>query len=260
MIRWDFSDDLLGKHIARIDFWFALEEYAPHAIKELCDKPLTAFQKSNTDWFYYNTWWDSMKRLVLKLEAEHGVPFEQIEGDFFCLHNRSQLLFYLALEVWLNRFNLNSKWLIKHLFWCLDFWVQCPQLKGKDLMNGFSAGIPWTPVLHEETKLFSFSHYGWRINMGQTSKDFKEQITNAFKKELDAYIEKMTELASKAGLKRVDTLHKSSEHAKWFVLYQVCELDYGQVIEKVQSENGIDESTMRKAIKKFANFIEIDLR
>ncbi len=251
MADFDAKDGGLYQQEARIMFLRLFEQLAPHAKKELIDKPFDYYETDEQVGKYAND--------AIFLPPE---DFTLNEDCFPKEHIRNFLLFYESFRDWIKKYNFNAKWLEMHLINLFESWHQTPLLDKylffPSPMNAFFVVSDHWKMKNGKTMRFEFSFPAFRFNEIRES-EYKREIAKVFQQQLNEYLLEVRSFA-KVNYKENPKPRKLEEHIKWFILYQVERKTYRKIAETCQDEKGIDEAAIIQAVHNVAELLGITLR
>jgi hypothetical protein len=178
---------------------------------------------------------------------EPGWTFEtwqlQSDGD-------RQLTPYLL--AWAKAFHVEETWILDGALQTLALWHQHPDSRESLDICGFRTYCAVDTLNNDEGSRFRFGHYGWDPQ-SQTWARFRDSIQNQFKKQMDAYEQRLRSLLESQGAVRVRHRY-SLKHFQWFALYQLGGLSTTKLLKQYPDLG--DESTILKVLKTAAGLLQ----
>ena len=146
-----------------------------------------------------------------------------------------------------------TAWILEGALQTLWLWHRHPDWRESLDISGFRSSCCVDSLSSEEERLFKFESYGWDPQI-QRWGSFRDSIKEQFKKHLDAYEQRLRLLMESQGAVRARYRY-SSDHFKWFALYQLGRMSAGKILQQRTDLKG-DESTILKGIKTAADLLQ----
>ena len=253
MAEFDAKDGGLYQQKAQTMFLSLFEEIVHKAKKELIDKP-----------FSYYVADEKVRKYADEAIFLPPEDFTLNDDCFPTEHIRNFILFYKSFREWIEKYNLNAKWLEMHVINLFESWHQCPSvdkyLSFPSPLNAlFIVGDHWK-MQNGKTMRFECSFPAFRFNEVNKS-EYKKDITEMFNQELNKYLSEVENFA-KANYKKNPKPKKLKEHIKWFILYQVKRKTYREIAEiemaktRLKTYKNLDELKRDEKGKYEANIIQ----
>lgn len=177
---------------------------------------------------------------------------------------RPTALLCRSLLAWARKWHLEPEWCLDAAVSTMWDWSMLPSsLETLDWQQGEGG---WMVPTHEEERRFVFEHAGWEPTYDYRAK-IKQEIEQAFKKQLEDYLERIESLVEHRGYVRTKSKTKR-EHFEWLACFHVAEMSFEEINDKFRPPNGPDRlehlsddtKAIRKAVNEPARFISLPLR
>ncbi len=201
----------------------------------------------------YPIFFETLSKKVFPLYSRGGFDFEQIfagrsgTSPYERLTEDAKLIaLKTELHEWTARFNADSaSWLLDAALHTMRGWYGIPERR-----NSLCWDLPLSRVI-APVPAIAFECPGWEVQ-GLTFAEYREFVD----RQLVDYEKKIRKMAESRGLVRSQRQF-SQRNFDWFVLYQFAAWSSGKIAGEgsLQSEKGLDESTVLKGIKTVAHLI-----
>src|ERR1700754_13799 len=188
--------------------------------------------------------------------------------------------FILRVFDWSKKYGLNATWCRQFAYETLDLWSQSETYRKARFWwyttayvssSQFGAHDKFVQLMRTFEPLPQEFVFKWTTLFPVQGFRGKEKnfITEKFREELDMFLDRCEQQAEQANLVRSVRKH-TREHLRWLADFQVKQMGYKEICEAGRSLGGLsnqprsylndDTKTVRQAINKLANVLELPLR